>query len=84
MDTVRVRSLGREILALSEPERQEFAREVLPALLTTRAALRRSTPRWRDLSDNELWALVERPRQRASGLSEDDVAPSFSRSCGGA
>ena len=74
METARVRSLAREILALSEPERQELAREVLPVLL--------NHPRWprRDrrlaprLSDNELRALVERARQRASDLSEDEVA----------
>ena len=74
MDTVRVRSLAREILALSEPERQELAREVLPALLTTRAGLAEIDASLRDLSDDELRALVERARQRASDLSEDEVA----------
>ena len=74
MDTVRVRSLAREILSLSEPERQELAREVLPALLTTRAGLAEIDASLRDLSDDELRALIERARERASDLSEDDVA----------
>jgi hypothetical protein len=73
MDTVRVRSLAREILALSEPERQELAREVLPALLTTRAGLAAIDASLRELSDDELRALVERARQRVSDLSEDEV-----------
>jgi hypothetical protein len=72
--TVRVRSLAQEILALPEPERQEFAREVLPALLTTPAGLAEIDAALRDLSDDELRALVERARQRASDLSEDEVA----------
>jgi hypothetical protein len=42
MGTARVQSPVREILALSEPERQELAREVLPALLTTPAGLAES------------------------------------------
>ena len=74
MDAVRVRSLAREILALPEPERQELAREVLPALLTTRAGLAEIDASLRDLTDDELRALVERARQRASDLSEDEVA----------
>jgi hypothetical protein len=74
MDTVRVRSLTWEILALSEPERQELAREVLPVLLTTMAGLAEIDASLRDLSDDELRALVERARQRASALSEDEVA----------
>jgi hypothetical protein len=74
MDTVRVRSLAREILALPEPERQELAREVLPVLLTTRAGLAEIDASLRDLSDEELRAVVERARQRASDLSEDQVA----------
>ena len=60
MDTVRVRFLAREILALSEPERQELAREVLPALLTTRAGLAEIDASLRDLPDDELRALVDR------------------------
>ena len=74
METARVQSLAREILALSEPERQALAREVLPALLTTRAGLAEIDASLRDLSDDELRALVERARQRASDLSEDEVA----------
>ena len=74
MDTVRVRSLAREILALSEPERQELARVVLPALLTTRAGLAEIDASLRELSDDELRALVERARQRASDLSENEIA----------
>ena len=74
METARVRSLAREILALPEPERQQLAREVLPALLSTRAGLEEIDAALRDLSDDELRALVERARQRASDLSEDEVA----------
>ena len=74
METARVRSLAREILALSEPERQELAREVLPVLLTTRAGLAEIDASLRALSDDELRALVERARQRANDLSEDEVA----------
>jgi hypothetical protein len=72
MDTVRVRSLAREILVLSESERQELAREV-PALQTTRAGLTEIGASLRDLSDDELRALVERTRHRANDLSEDGV-----------
>ena len=74
MTTAWVQSLARQILALSEPERQELAREVLPALLTTRAGLAEIDASLRHLSDDELRALVERARQRASDLSEDEVA----------
>ena len=77
MTTAWVQSLARQILALSEPERQELAREVLPALLTTRAGLAEIDASLRDLSDDELRALVERARQRASDLSEDEVAASI-------
>jgi predicted aspartyl protease len=66
--------LAREILALPEPERQQLAREVLPALLATRAGLEEIDEALRDLSDDELRALVERARRRASDLSEDEVA----------
>ncbi len=72
MDKARVRSLAREILALPEPERQELAREVLPALLGTRAGLEIDEA-LRDLSDDELRALVERARRRASDLAEEEV-----------
>ena len=74
MDTVRIRSLAREILALSEHERQALAREVLPVLLTTRAGLAEIDASLRDLLDDQLRALVERARQRASDLSKDEVA----------
>lgn len=74
MATARVQSLAREILALSEPERQELAREVLPALLTTRAGLAEIDASLCDLSDDELRALIERAHQHASDLSEDEVA----------
>ena len=73
MEPAWVQSLAREILALSEPQRQEFARKVLPVLLlTTRAGLAEIDASLRDLSDDELRALVERARQRASDLSEKD------------
>ena len=74
MTTAWVQSLARQILALSEPERQELAREVLPVLLTTCARLAEIDASLGDLSDEELRALVERARQRASDLSEDEVA----------
>jgi hypothetical protein len=74
MATARVRSLAREIRARSEPERQDLAREVPPVVLTTRAGLAEIDASLRDLSDDELRAPVERARQRASDLSEDEVA----------
>lgn len=74
MDRARVRSIASEILALPEPERQELAREVLPALLGTRAGLEEIDEALRDLSDDDLRALVERARRRASDLAEDEVA----------
>ena len=74
METAWVRSLARQILALSEPERQELAREVLPVLLTTRAGLAAIDASLRNLSDDEFRALVERARQRAGDLPEDEVA----------
>ena len=74
MDTSRVRSLAKEILALPEAERQVLAREVLPTLLGTRAGLEEIDEALRDLSDDELRALVERARRRASDLAEDEVA----------
>ena len=52
MTTAWVQSLARQILALSEPERQELAREVLPVLLTTRAGLAEIDASLRDLSDD--------------------------------
>jgi hypothetical protein len=74
MDTARVRSLAREILALPDAERQELAREVLPALLGTRAGLEEIDDALRHLSDDDLHALVERARGRASDLAEDEIA----------
>jgi hypothetical protein len=74
MDSAKVRSLAQEILALPEQERQQLAREVLPVLLATRAGLEQIDESLRDLSDDELRALVERARRRASDLSEDEVA----------
>jgi hypothetical protein len=74
MDTARVRSLAREILALPDPERQELAREVLPALLGTRAGLEEIDEALRQLSDDDLRALVERARQRASDLADNEIA----------
>jgi hypothetical protein len=74
MDTARVRSLAREILALPESERQELAREILPALLGTRAGLAEIDEALHDLSDDELRTLVERARRRSSDLAEDEIA----------
>jgi len=74
MDTARIRSLAREILALPDPERQELAREVLPALLGTRAGLEEIDEALRHLSDDDLRSLVERARHRASDLAEDEIA----------
>lgn len=74
MDTARVRLLAQEILALPDPERQELAREALPVLLGTRAGLEEIDEALRQLSDDELRALVERARRRASDLSEDEIA----------
>ena len=74
MDTARVRSLAKEIRALPDPERQELAREVLPVLLGTRAGLEEIDEVLRDLSDDDLDALIDRARQRASDLSESEIA----------
>lgn len=59
---------------MPEAERQELAREVLPLLLTTRAGLEEIDAALRGLADDELRTLVERARQRASDLSEGEVA----------
>jgi len=74
MDSARVRSLASEILALPDPERQQLAREVLPALLGTRAGFEEIDEALRDFSDDELRAMIARARRRASDLSEDEVA----------
>ncbi len=74
MATARVQSLAREILALSEPERQELASEIMPVLLMPRAGLTEIDVSLRDLSDDDLRAVVECARQRARDLSEDEAA----------
>jgi len=74
VETPKVQSLIAEIQGLSEAERQELAHEVLPLLLTTRAGLEEIDEALRDLPDEQLRALVERARRRASELSEDEVA----------
>jgi len=74
VETPKVQSLIAEIQGLSEAERQELAHEVLPLLLTTRAGLEEIDEALRDLPDDQLRALVERARRRASELSEDEVA----------
>jgi hypothetical protein len=62
METVRVQSLVRETQALSEPERQEWRGAAV--LSTTRAGFAETDASLRDLSDDELRALVERARKR--------------------
>ena len=74
METKKVQSLVAEIQRLSESERQELAHEVLPILLTTRAGLEEIDRSLEALSDEELDAVIERARRRASDLSEDEVA----------
>jgi hypothetical protein len=69
----RVQSLITEIEALSEAERQELARGVLPLLLTTRAGLEEIDRSLEALSDEELDAIVERARQRAGALGDEAV-----------
>jgi hypothetical protein len=74
MATGHVQSLIDEIRALSEPERQELAHEVLPWLLATRAGLAEIDRSLEALSDDELDAMIERARQRASTLGDEAVA----------
>lgn len=74
MATPRVRSLIEDIQGLSDAERQDLAREILPVLLGTRAGLEEIDEALRELSDDELDALIERARRRASDLSEDEIA----------
>ena len=74
VDTPKVRSLVAEIERLSEAERQELAREVLPMLLSTRAGLEEIDRSLAGLSDEELDAIIERARQRAGALGEEAVA----------
>ena len=70
----KVSALKEEILALPDQERQELAREVLPALLLTPAGLAEIDETLQCLSDAELDTLVERARRRAADLSEESVA----------
>ncbi len=74
MDSSKVAALKDEILALPEPERQELAREVLPALLLTPAGLAEIDEALACLSDDELDALVERARGRTASLGEESIA----------
>ena len=82
MDRAKVKSLTQAILALPGEERQELAREVLPALLGTRAGVEAIDRSLEALSDEELDALIERARQRASDLSEDEVAAIIAEAVG--
>jgi hypothetical protein len=70
----KVESLIQDIKALSDAERQELAREVLPWLLATRAGLQEIDRSLEALPDDELDALVERARARAGTLGDDAVA----------
>lgn len=74
VETPKVRSLVAEIEALSEAERQELAHEVLPLLLSTRAGLEEIDRSLAAFSDEELDAIIERARHRASDLAEDEIA----------
>lgn len=74
MGAGKIQSLVTEIEALSEPERQELAHEVLPLLLTTRAGLEEIDRSLETLSDEELDAIIERARQRTGTLGDDAVA----------
>jgi len=74
MDTQKVQSLVAEIQALSEPERQALAGEVLPLLLTTRAGLEEIDRSLETLPDVELDALIARVRERAGALGDVAVA----------
>ena len=74
MDTVKIATLKREILALPDQERQQLAREVLPALLMTPAGLAEIDEALDALSTEELDALVARARGRAADLPDEGVA----------
>jgi hypothetical protein len=74
MGAGKIQSLVTEIEALSEPERQELAHEVLPLLLTTRAGLEEIDRSLETLSDEEIDAIIERARQRTGTLGDDAVA----------
>lgn len=74
MDESKVKDLTKEILALSEDERQQLAREVLPLRLTTRPGLAGIDMALDALSDEKLDALVERARSRGRDLPDPTVA----------
>ena len=74
MDATRVKALTEEILALPEPEREQLAEAVLPALLTTPVGVAGIDQALRALSDAELDTLVERARRRSQDLTEATVA----------
>jgi hypothetical protein len=74
VDTTKVKALTQEILALSEDERQQLARQVLPILLTTRAGLEGINEALRTLSDQDLDTIVERARHRTRDLSSAALA----------
>jgi len=61
-----------EAYPLLDQERQELAREVLPALLLTPAGLAEIDEALRCLSDAELDALLERARPRSEELRRAD------------
>jgi hypothetical protein len=74
MGDAKVRLLAEEILALSDGERDELAREVLPLLLSTRPGLQGIDEALRLLPDEDLDTLVERARSRGRDLPEATVA----------
>jgi hypothetical protein len=59
-----------EIQALSEPERQALAGQVLPLLLTTRAGLEEIDRSLEALPDDELDVLIQRARERSGTLGD--------------
>ena len=73
-DDSRVRTLRQAILDLPEDDREQLARDLLPLFLSTRAGLKGIDQVLQALSDQELDALVERARDRASDLPEATVA----------
>jgi hypothetical protein len=73
-DSSKVAALRDEILALPGTEREELAREVLPALLMTPAGLAEIDRVLTALSNQELDGLGERVRHRAADLSEEHIA----------
>jgi hypothetical protein len=73
MGSPKVQSLIAEIEALSEPERQALAHEVLPLLLSTPAGLAAIDSSLETLSDEELDNVIERARRRAGVLGDEAV-----------